>query len=77
MAPSSTSTKPKSGSKFSGCSFEFTKNGTNVVEHHLVKELKNQPWKALMTPDKAASGVIATKSKGGVMYAEQGSRGGF
>jgi hypothetical protein len=64
-------------SKFADVSFEFTENGVNVVEHHLVQGLKDQPWKHFMTPDIAASVIIDIKCKGGVLYAEQGGRGGF
>ncbi|ETS76503.1 hypothetical protein PFICI_11890 [Pestalotiopsis fici W106-1] len=57
--------------------FEFSENGDNVVDHHLILEDKLQPWKQSYVPDKKNSAVIEVKGVGTRLYCDQAGRGGF
>lgn len=57
--------------------FEFSENGDNVVDHHLVRDDKAQPWKQFYVPNKKNSAVIEVKGVGTALYCEKGGRGGF
>ena len=57
--------------------FQFSENGDNVVDHHLVRNEKVQPWKQFFMPDKNNSAVIEVKGVGTALYCEKGGRGGF